>query len=90
MTLDELKTRLATSKARKLSLTWAQFAASVSEASAAQKADILAAVNAGKRKDVATAVMSLANAKKLALARAEVDAMLVDGSMTADDLIALL
>lgn len=90
MTRLQLLTKLAQTRARKINLTWAQFAGVVSNTDAATKTQILSAANNGNGKVVATVINTLVAQTKYDLARAEVDAMALDDSITVDELISLL
>jgi hypothetical protein len=90
MTRDELLSKLAVTRARKIVLTWAQFTSAVAGADDALKAQILAAANMSNGRALFTIINGLTVAKKLELARAEVDAVAADDSLTINELIALL
>jgi len=90
MTRDELLTQLANKKARKDSITWGRFAAMIASQPASTKTAIINAINANNMNIVATTIIDLVKAEKLALAKAEVDAIAADDSLTVDELIAIL
>ena len=90
MTREELLVQLANKKARKDSITWAKFASMISSAPAATKTAIVNAVNAGNFNQFSTIVSDLVKTEKYLAAKAEVDAIAVDDSLTVDELIAIL
>lgn len=90
MTRDELLAKFANARARKISLTWAQFAGAVAGAPDPIKAQILAAANASDGRTLFTVINGLVVAKKQDLARAEIDLVAADDNLTIDELIAIL
>jgi hypothetical protein len=90
MTRDELLAQLATRRARKISLTWAQFAGAIGAADVNTKNQLLVAANKADGRTLATVVGAIVTATKRGLARAEVDAVAADDTLTIDELIALL
>lgn len=91
MTPEQLLTKFATAKARKVDLSWAQFTAAIGGSDASTKAAVLAAANKGNGSALFKIINRLVVAKKYELARAEVDAAAAaDSSLTIDELIAIL
>ena len=90
MTREELLNHFTKLRAKKITLTWTQFASAVSGADATTKAVILAAINNNNAGALDKAMFSLARSKKIELARAEVDAIAVDDNLTVTELTTLL
>jgi len=90
MTREELLTKFAEARARRISLTWAQFTGAVGAAPDPVKAQILAAANAADGRTLFTVINGLVVARKRELARAEVNVVAADDSLTIDELIAIL
>lgn len=93
MTREELLDSFASKRARKISLTWAQFAGAVGALSDERKERILSLANDGAPASTARLGEVLAKVvamKKLELARIEVEALVADGSVTVDELLNLL
>lgn len=90
MDREQLLTKFAKKRATKISLTWAQFTEAVAGADATTKAAILQAANASNGRGLFTRINALVQLKKYTLARAEVDAVAADDSLTIDELLALL
>lgn len=90
MTKDELLSKFAAQRARRIELTWAQFAGAVANADPAAKAVILEAANLSDGQALFTVINSLVIKKKRELARAEIDLVAADDNLTIDELIAIL
>jgi hypothetical protein len=90
MTREELLDSFAKRRARKISLTWGQFASAIGGAPVDTKAAILAAANKSDSRALFTLLNGVVIATKKAMARAEVDAIAADDTLTVDELIALL
>lgn len=90
MTREELLTKFAAQRARKTGLTWGQFTAMFTSLGAPEKAQLLDAANKGDARLLFTIINGLVVAKKRELARAEIDLVAADDSLTIDELIAIL
>lgn len=90
MTREQLLASFAARRAKRIVLTWAQFAGAVGAVDDNVKAQILNAANNGNVRVLSTVIFGIVAAKKIALARAEVDAIAADDTLTVDELIALL
>jgi hypothetical protein len=90
MTREELLDSFAQRRARKISLTWAQFAGAIGGAPVETKTAILAAANKSDSRALFTLLNGVVIATKRAMARAEVDAVAADNTLTVDELVALL
>lgn len=90
MTREELLVQLANKKARKDNITWAKFASMIASSPAATKTAIVNAVNTNNVNVLATIIFDLVKAEKYLAAKAEVDAIAADDSLTVDELIAIL
>jgi hypothetical protein len=90
MTREELLNDFARKRAAKITLTWTQFTNAVSNAPALSKTAILNAANSGDGRVLFTEISNLVKDKKNTLARAEIDLVAADNSLTIDELIAIL
>lgn len=93
ITRDQLLDRFAKKRLSSIKLTWAQFLAELNAFTPADQTRMLAAVNDGTQNATRQAVAMLATAmltKRLALAQAEVAAMVVSETFTIIDLRELL
>lgn len=90
MTRDELLAKFATARARKITLTWAQFAGAIAAAPADVKAQILEAANKSDGRTLFTVINAIVTVKKIEIAREQIDAVAADDSLTIDELIAIL
>jgi len=90
MTREELLNDFARKRASKIVLTWAQFTSAVSNAPTLSKTAILNAANSGDGRVLFTEISNLVKDKKNTLARAEIDLVAADNTLTIDELIAIL
>ena len=89
MTREELLTKLASLKARRVVLTWPQFASAVADSNAGTKAAILTAANNEDGRALFSLIIDIVKQKKLAIATAEVEALAADDSLSIDELLGL-
>jgi hypothetical protein len=90
MTRDELLNKFAAQRARRINLTWAQFAAAIGAVDPAVKGLLLDAANRSDGQALFTVVNQIVTRKKRELARAEIDLVAADDNLTLDELIAIL
>ena len=90
MTREQLLDQLARRRARKVALTWAQFATAVQGADVTTKGRLLDAANSMNGSAVALLVLGITGAKKYELALEQVELLTADDSLTVDELTGLL
>lgn len=90
MTKDELIIQLASSLARKITLTDAQVINVISTMGPAVKAKFLTLVEEKDERKLGEFILGLMDRKRRNLAETSVTAMLVDDAITTDELISLL
>ena len=90
MTRDELIARLKEQKARKVVLTWNQFVTAFQALDAGKKADFLTALNGLDWKTANKVLADVVKTAKVALASAEVDAIVADNTITVDELLGIM
>lgn len=90
MTRDELLAQFTTRRARKIQLTWAQFTGAIAAAPQNVRDQILLSANTSNGALLTRTIGGVVVEKKRALARAEVDAVAADDTLTINELIAIL
>lgn len=90
MTREELIANLAAKKAKKDTINWGRFQSAISSTSGANKAAIINAINDNNREVLFNIINSIVVAEKLAKAKADVDLVAADDSLSVNDLIDIL
>lgn len=90
MTREELLAELARKRSFKLVLNWGHFSGAVSSAPQATKTITVDAINSGNNPLLASTIIELVRAKRLDVARQEVDAVAADDKLSIDELIDIL
>jgi hypothetical protein len=89
MTRAELLTKLASLKARRIVLTWSQFASSVADSDAGTKTAILTAANNEDGRALFSLIIDIVKQKKMSIATAEVESLAADDSLSITELLNL-